>query len=103
MDKKRYSKDFRCTVAIEALKPEFDGLEYLIAKKYDLRTSTVIRWKQLYQEYGTDGFAKKFPTLKDKEKKSQREIELEKENIALKEEVEILKKAAAFLANVKRE
>ena len=29
--------------------------------------------------------------------------ELEKENAALREEVEILKKAAAFLANVKRD
>ena len=36
-------------------------------------------------------------------RKSNRELELEKENAALREEVEILKKAAAFLANVKRD
>ena len=36
-------------------------------------------------------------------KQTQREKELEKENAALREEIAILKKAAAFLANVKHE
>ena len=36
-------------------------------------------------------------------KKSDREIELEKEVADLKEEVDILKKAAAFLAKIGRE
>ena len=34
---------------------------------------------------------------------TERERELEKENAELREEIEILKKAAAFLANVKRD
>lgn len=37
------------------------------------------------------------------DKRTDREKELEKENAELREEVEILKKAAAFLANVKRD
>ena len=53
-----------------------------------------------YNEYGDQSFWRGY-TKKDT--RSPREIELEKEVEELQEEVKILKKAAAFLANVKRE
>ena len=50
---------------------------------------------------GEENAFKKGYTLK--KRSTPREVELEKENAQLREEVEILKKAAAFLANVKRD
>lgn len=97
---KKYTREFRLQVAREAVKPEYQGLEYVIAEKYGVQPWTIKRWKEHYQEHGEQAFHRGF-TKPDK--KTAREIELEKENDKLKEEVEILKKAAAFLANVKRE
>jgi transposase len=94
-----YNKSFRVKVAKEASRSEMKGMEEHIAKKYGLRVSTVLKWKGLYQEYGETALGRNLSSFN---KKSDREIELEKENAALREEVEILKKAAAFLANVGR-
>ena len=94
-----YKKTFRVKVAKEASRPEMKGMEEHIAKKYGLRVSTVLKWKDIYQEYGETALGNNLSSFN---KKSDREIELEKENAALREEVEILKKAAAFLANVGR-
>ena len=94
-----YSKSFRVKVAKEASAPEMKGMEEHIAKKYGLRSGTVSKWAQIYQEYGENALGK---GISSANLKSDREIELEKENAALKEEVEILKKAAAFLADVGR-
>lgn len=52
-----------------------------------------------YQEYGDKVFYRGY-TKKDT--RTPREIELERENEELKEEVKILKKAVAFLAGVNR-
>ena len=100
MGRSSYSKGFRIRVAKEASQPEMKGMERHIAEKYDLRESTVRRWKHLYEEYGENALGRTFGNI---ERKTDREIELEKENEELREEVEILKKAAAFLANVGRE
>ena len=100
MAENNYSKEFKIKVAKEALLPENDGLEKVIAGKYGLLPSTVIRWRDHYAEYGDQAFWKGY-TKKDI--RSPREIELEKENEELREEVKILKKAAAFLANAKHE
>ena len=97
---KRYSREFRMQVAKEALLPYNEGLEHVIAEKYKIKPWTVVKWKECYLEQGDEAFRKGFSK---RQKKTSREIELEKENAALKEEVEILKKAAAFLAAVKRE
>jgi transposase len=75
-------------------------MEQVIAKKYGLRPWTVIRWRDLYLEGGAEGLSK---GKLSGSRKTNRELQLEKENAALREEVEILKKAAAFLANVKRD
>ena len=76
------------------------GMEKHIADKYGLRKDTVQRWKKIYEEYGENALGHGISSI---EKKTDREIELEKENEELREELEILKKAAAFLANVGRE
>lgn len=95
-----YSKSFRIRVAKEASEPEMKGMEKHIADKYGLRESTVRRWRQIYKEYGENALGRNLSAV---EKKSDREIKLEKENAELREELEILKKAAAFLASVGRE
>lgn len=96
----RYSKEMKMRVAKEAAMPENKGLEHIIAEKYGIKPWTVRRWKEHYLEYGEKSFYKGFSRG---EKKSPREKALEKEVEELRQEVEILKKAAAFLANVKRE
>ena len=100
MGKKKYSKEFRTRVALEAFRPESEGLEHIIASKYQLRVNTVLKWKMIYQQYGMAGFGRRNASVKVM---SEREKELEKENAALREEVAILKKAAAFLADLRRE
>ena len=100
MARSNYSKEFKIRVAKEASLPENEGLERVIAGKYGLLPATVRRWREHYDEYGDQAFWRGY-TKKDT--RSPREIELEKEVEELQEEVKILKKAAAFLANVKHE
>lgn len=95
-----YSKGFRIRVAKEAADPKMRGMEKHIADKYGIKENTVRRWRQIYEEYGENSLGRNISAI---EKKTDREIELEKENEELREELEILKKAAAFLANVGRE
>lgn len=96
----RYTKEFRINVAKEAVRPENKGLEHIIAQKYGIKPWTVIKWAQLYEQYGESSLSKgKLASVR----KSDRERQLEKENAELREEIEILKKAAAFLAKVGRE
>lgn len=94
-----YSKSFRVKVAKEATQPEMKGMEEYIARKYGLRPSTVEKWAAIYQEFGENGLGKR---ISSPTKKSDREIQLEKEVAELQEEVAILKKAAAFLAEAGR-
>ena len=98
--KVNYSKSFRVKVAREASEAVNAGLEHVIAKKYGIRPWTVERWRDIYLEKGEQGLNS---GNVNRTRKSNREKELEKEVADLKEEVEILKKAAAFLANVKRD
>ena len=95
-----YTKSFRMRVVKEAVRPENQGMEHIIAKKYGIKPGTVERWKEIYLENGADSFKKGFSK---KNTKTQHEIELEKQVADLEEEVKILKKAAAFQANVKHE
>ena len=96
MSSKSYKREMKLKVAKEAIRPENTHMEHIIAEKYGIMPWTVTRWKKEYLEAGGEAF-------KRKRKKSVREIQLEKEVAELKQEVEILKKAAAFLANVKHE
>jgi transposase len=101
MSRTNYSKQFKLMVAKEALLPENKNLEHVIADKYGIMPWTVIRWRNHLAEVGEDKAFRKGFTKSDQ--RTDREKELEKENAELREEVEILKKAAAFLANVKRD
>ena len=74
-------------------------MEHVVAEKYGIKPWTVRKWSDLYIEKGESGLAKGSLTRS----KSSREQELEKENAELKEEIRILKKAAAFLADLRRE
>ena len=96
---RHYSKQFRVQVAKEAALPEYQGLEHVLAEKYNVKPWTVEKWKRLYLEGGEDALSQGHLTNK---KPSTRELELEKENAKLREENEILKKAAAFLADLRR-
>lgn len=49
-----YKKSFRVKVVKDALQLN-EGQEYLIANKYGIRESTVIRWKKLYEQFGESG------------------------------------------------
>ncbi len=99
MGQNQYSKSFRIKVAKEASLPEMKGMEEHIARKYGIKPGTVLKWKQIYQEYGENALGRK---IGSPNKKTDRELRLEKENRELREEVEILKKAAAFLAELGR-
>ena len=41
MTQRKYTKSFRKRVVEEALQPEFEGKEFLVAEKYHTRTSTL--------------------------------------------------------------
>ena len=95
---KKYTKEFKLHVVQESLLPENRGCMRMIADKYDLYVGTLSHWRNLYKEYGEDGLdSRSLRSLNEKRYK-----DLEKENAELKEEIEILKKAAAFLAEVGR-
>lgn len=108
MDRNRYTKEFRLMVVQEALKPEYDNMEEAVAIKYGIKPNTLVRWKTIFLEEGECGLSKyrqraRRIKLLEMEQLSERTKDLEKENAALKEEVAILKKAAAFLADLRRE
>ena len=46
MTRNRYTRKFRIQVAKEALRPEYEGLEHVIAEKYDVRVNSIKRWKE---------------------------------------------------------
>ena len=95
MARSKYSRGLKIKVAKEAMLPENQGLEHVIAEKYHVMPWTVIKWRDHLQQVGEENAFKKGYTLK--KRSPPREVE------QLREEVEILKKAAAFLANVKRD
>ena len=98
MTAKPYSFSFRMQVVREALKPENRNSISYIAEKHGINAQTLRRWIKNYNQFGEEGLK---PHFKNKTK-DQRIKELERENAELREEAEILKKAAAFLADAMR-
>ena len=108
MAQRRYTKSFRKRAVEEALKPELEGKEFLVAEKYHIRTSTLLRWKDLYHQYGEMGLANNIQQFRQREStftraQQEREAAKDKEIAELKGEITILKKAAAFLAKMPRD
>ena len=101
MSRTKYNRTFRLMVAKEALLPENRDLEHVIAEKYGIMPWTVIRWREHLAEVG-EAEAFRYGFSKG-DRRTDREKKLERENAELREEIEILKKAAAFLASVKRD
>lgn len=99
MSKPSYTYEFKLKVASEAAQPENRYSEHLVARKYNLRPSTVARWKKTYEEHGAIGLSKRFHPPSE----SLETIAYKKRIQELEEEVEILKKAAAFIVKVTRE
>lgn len=97
MGTKNYTKAFKIQVAEDALKPENERAIEILAVKYGIQPRTVVKWRNMYKENGPQAFSRGYLTSNDK-----RTAELLKENQELKEEIEILKKAAAFLADAMR-
>jgi transposase len=94
---KKYNRTFRLKIAKEAILPENEGLEDVIAEKYGILPSTVSIWKMHYIEYGDESFKE---GISNKKYKTTREIQLEKEREELLQEIEILKKAKEFFTNL---
>ena len=97
-NQKTYDPEFKKHIVLEVLNSGSPHQLSPIAMKYGLAPSTVRQWRDLYIEYGEDAFDPK----KRRSIKKDRIKELEKRNAELEEEIEILKKAAAFLADVGR-
>ena len=95
---KTYDSEFKKHVVLEVLNSDSSRQLKPIAMKYGVAPSTLRLWRDLYIEYGDDAFDRN----KRKASKNNRIKELEKRNAELEEEIEILKKAAAFLADVGR-
>ena len=97
-NKPSYSKSFKLQVVQDALDPKYaknlDALEEL----YGVHARTIYRWKDQYIRYGEAGLSHGHK----ESAKSERIAELEKEVKDLLMENEILKKAAAFLADAMR-
>ena len=94
----KYTYSFRLQVVKEALKPENRNSVSFIAQKYGVTERTLNYWIKRYNQYGDEGLKSGWKT----EASDQRIKELEHENAELREEAEILKKAAAFLADAMR-
>ena len=84
MARSKYSRGLKIKVAKEAMLPENQGLEHVIAEKYHVMPWTVIKWRDHLQQVGEENAFKKGYTLK--KRSTPREVELEKENAQLREE-----------------
>lgn len=93
-----FEPEFKKHVVLEVLNSGNPHHLDPIAMKYGVSPNAVRQWKTLYLQYGDNAFdpKKRKALRKDKIK------ELEKRNAELEEEIEILKKAAAFLADAGR-
>lgn len=98
MARKDYTYNFRLQVVQEALKPENRNSISYIAEKYGVHDGALRKWISRYNQYGEEALKTNWKT----KVKDQRIKELERENAELREEAEILKKAAAFLADAIR-
>lgn len=88
-----YAKEFKLEAA--RLLEESDKNGAAISRALDLRRNLLYKWQKELQSKGLNAF--KGPGLKPTDS-NDKVTELQKENDKLREEVEILKKAAAYFA-----
>ena len=93
-----YSKAFKLQVVQDALDPKYEKNLDALERLYGVKARTIYRWRDQYMRYGEAGLSKGYKT----NVKAERIAELEKEVEDLRMENEILKKAAAFLADAMR-
>lgn len=93
--RKDYSKDFKLA-AVMMMKSKTMKPKEIFEILGGIDRQTVYRWVSEYDQYGEDAFRETKAVLPAKDF-----IELQKENAALKEENEILKKAAAYFAKTR--
>ncbi|WMJ79864.1 transposase [Clostridium sp. MB40-C1] len=93
---RKYTSDFKiqaCELVInEGLKAK------IVAEKFGINQIMLYRWIDEFKTYGNEAFVGR-GNLRPKDAKLKK---LEKENEILKQEVEILKKAAAYFAKQKK-
>ena len=91
---KTFTKEFK----IEAVRlmNESDKTAAMVATELGIRRNQLYKWKEQIEESGRDAFSKsKGRPLKENQSE---ESKLRQENARLREEVEILKKAAVYFA-----
>ena len=97
MSRKQFNKEFK----IAAVKLVRDNHMKVTeaSRMLQLSESTLYRWIQEYEEYGVNAFSGKGTAIYHQRYKQK---VLERENNALKEEIDLLKKYQAFLKQVKK-
>lgn len=93
-----YSKAFKLQIVQDALDPRYEKNLDALEEMYGVRVRTIYRWRDQYIRYGEAGLSRGYKV----NAKAERIAELEKEVEDLRMENEILKKAAAFLADAMR-
>ena len=93
-----YSKAFKLQVVQDALDPKYEKNLDALEEMYGVHVRTICRWRDQYIRYGEAGLSRGYKA----NVKAERIAELEKEVKDLRMENEILKKAAAFLADAMR-
>lgn len=97
MSRKQFNKEFE--IAAVKLVQE-DGMKVTEASHLlQLSESALYRWRQEYEEYGDNAFPGKETAIYHQRYKQK---VLERENNALKEEIDLLKKYRAFLKQAKK-
>lgn len=90
--KANYTKEFKVKACELVLKDDIEVKT--VAEKFGISNIMLYRWINEYKTYGDSAFVGK-GNLRPEEAKMKR---LERENYELKQQVEILKKAAAYFA-----
>lgn len=93
--RKDYSKDFK-QAAVMMMKSKTLKPKEIFEILGGIDRQTVYRWVKEYDSYGEEAFGEEKAILPARDV-----IELQKENAALKEENEILKKAATYFAKMR--
>ena len=89
-----YSNEFKEELVKKLLNPREKKTLQQYGIEYGISPSTLGQWRRQYLQYGVDGFS----SIGRQIHGEKRALELEKELEELREENEIIKKAAAFFA-----